>query len=148
MWPFSKKKDLDSLGKYFEADRLKRILINGLGIDDIRLNDTLYVGLPKNEFINLAWSGKDTYEDYRPEICDCDDMALFFTADTRKQWVKKSKEKKYPLAFGRAKVKQKQDSDTPHVLIWQVDDKGNINWFEPQTYTEVKAPFKIYNLED
>ena len=145
MWPF-KSKNWDKLGTEYSRDTLKRILSNGTGTEDIRLNDNKYRALPYNDFAKLAWGGySGDNGEFEDEQKDCDDFALFYESDTRKQWAKKSKSK-CALAFGRAKVLRGNGSQ-PHMMIWQVDDSGNINWIEGQNYQKVSAPAKIYYLE-
>ena len=145
MWPFKSKK-WGKLGAEYPVAKLRQILVNGTGVDLIRLYDSKYRAIPKSDFVNLAWSGKNDNIDYESNSADCDDQALFYESDTRKQWAKKAKGSGCALAFGRALVIRKS-GEVPHVMIWQVDDKGLINWFEGQNHAETKTPFKIFSIE-
>ena len=145
MWPF-KSKNWAKLGVQYPKDRLKQILINGTGCEDIRLNDAVYRAIPYNDFTKLAWIGYDGPFEYEDEISDCDDAALFYESAVRKAWAKKAKNSGAALATGRAKVLRGNGSPV-HMMIWQVDDKGMINWIESQTYSKAKEPEKIYYIE-
>lgn len=147
MWPFKKKKDWAKLGVEYSADRLKRILANATGCEDIRLNDNKYRAIPYNDFGKLAWDGYDGGIEYEKETADCDDQCLFYSANTRKQWAKKANGGETALAFGKAKVLM-GGGRPPHMIIWQIDDTGKLNWIEGQTYTRAKDPVKIYYIED
>lgn len=143
MWPFKKKK-WGELGEEMSSHKVKQILINGLGIDDIRLKDQKYRAIPKSDFESLAWAGRENFSEYESEINDCDDMALHYESDTRRQWARKAKGSACALAFGRAKVKRGTGT---HMMIWQVDNKGHINWYEGQNYSQVDEPEKVYIIE-
>ena len=145
VWSF-KSKNWAKLGTQYPNSRLKQILINGTGCDDIRLNDNVYRAIPYNDFTKLAWGGYDGDTEYEKESADCDDQCLFYESNTRKQWAKKAKGSGAALAFGQAKVLM-GDGSQPHMLIWQVDNSGNINWIEGQTYTKAKQPVKVYSIE-
>ena len=144
VWPF-KSKNWDKLGTEYNRDTLKRILSNGTGCEDIRLNDNKYRALPYNDFTKLAWGGYSGNKEYAEDVQDCDEMALYYESDTRKQWAKKSKAK-CALAFGRAEVIP-NGGGRKHMLIWQVDNSGKINWIEGQTYNKAKEPVKVYYIE-
>ena len=94
--------------------------------------DRSYRCIPAKDFERLifdCWFIHDLPK-YKSEIWDCDDFAICFMSAIKRRWAKVSRSSE-SLAFGYI------ESDVLvigwHAYIWQIDETGSINFYEPQS---------------
>ena len=130
IWPF-KRKQWEKLGRTATATGLKSFLGQQAEVGEIWLRDTDYKVIPLKDFQELMWNCRpQPLEDYRVGIFDCDDFAVTFEADMRREWAKRSRGGA-ALAFGY--IEAHTPAGVRHAFIWQLDDDLKLNLIEPQT---------------
>ncbi len=145
MWPFTRKK-WETLGRSMSAEELRGLLMAGTPFLFsaplyCHLKDTDLRALPAAEFELLVFDCWFPHDEpaYKSEIWDCDDFAVAFMAAVRTRWAKVSRGKE-ALAFGY--VSGLVEGMGNHAFIWAVDDKGVVNFYEPQTGKRVNYVLK------
>jgi|SRR3990167_109409 len=133
MWPF-KRKQWEKAGNALTSEMLHRVLVT-LFPENIFLRDRDYRAISSTDFERLIfnfWFPNDLSV-YKNEIFDCDDFAVCFLADIKKGWAKRSHGRE-ALAFGYISADIKDGAaHVLHAFIWQLNDKKEINFYEPQT---------------
>lgn len=124
------------------SDRAIKILTTHLEPNKLDMRDNDYRAIPFKDFMWLMM-GRKVEPSYRKEIFDCDNYAVCFMADMYRIWANKSNGTE-ALLFGYIKG---QVESGVHAWIWQIDDKGKINFIEPQTNQQGVSPLVTYFIE-
>jgi len=131
IFDFLKRKKWEKLGTVWTSSGVKSIL-NTLKPKEIHFRDRDYRALPVKDFEQIifdSWFPNDEPA-YKSEIFDCDDFAVCFMADIKRRWANISHGQE-SLAFGY--IAAIIEGLGNHAFIWQMDDDGNVNFYEPQT---------------
>ena len=133
MWPFPRKK-WEKLGSSWtnvgNISQFQRISPN-TPLYDFR--DPSYRAIPHAEFEKLLfdyWFPRD-FGDYAKGRRDCDKYAVQCMAKIQAAWADLSRGDE-GLDFGYISGKVKEMT-LYHAWIWQMDDKGDFAFYEPQT---------------
>lgn len=146
MWPFKKRKEWEKLGRFITRDELiaKLRMISGI---EPHTRDKVYRCISQKDFewlISYARPAGDRIR-YKTEIYDCDNFAGGFDTDVARKWAELSRGDE-ALAFGY--VAASNPEGVAHAFIWQLDDKGQIHYYEPQRDDVLTwLPVVIYFIE-
>jgi hypothetical protein len=142
-----KRKKWEKVGVAFTYQKVEYILKEVLKSATVDLRDLDYRALPLREFMALAFEARP-YRDsisFESEIYDCDNYAVGFMADVSRKWAQLSHGKE-ALAFGY--ISAYNADNIYHAFIWQMDDKGSVNFIEPQTDSVINwTPQRITIME-
>lgn len=145
MWPFKKRKKWEKCGRFLTRAELVAKLKAISGIEP-HTRDVVYRCISQKDFewlISYARPNGDRIS-YKKEIYDCDNFAGGFDTDISREWAERSRGDE-ALAFGYVAA---ISPDGPHAFIWQLDDQGQIHYYEPQTDRVITwHPIGIYFIE-
>lgn len=98
------------------------------------LQDGYWRAIAATEFEEIIWKARPINPraevEYVLDKFDCNRYAIWFMSDVGKEWARLSNGKA-ALAFGMIHALTPEGGR--HAFIWQLDDKGNMNFYEPQT---------------
>lgn len=142
MWPF-KRKEWEKLGRSYSSAELFNVLNSGLKPLSIFLRDRDYRAISTEDFERIIFDCWFLHDEpaYKSEIFDCDDFSVCFMANVKTRWANISRGKE-ALSFGYISAEVKGLGF--HAFIWHVNDKGEINFYEPQSGRRVN--YELSNI--